>query len=112
MAGGFWNKMFGSGGGLPRPAGIPDHVGRYLVVHLKMNPDLVWKFMAVVRPRGEKRGCFDVRVFDDVQARSRQIAIRDYSSLDDHPELITFEGWYDKNTNETQLVDHRKPLAS
>jgi hypothetical protein len=31
------------------------------------------------------------------------IRIVNYITLDDHPELILFQGWFDKETNEVQL---------
>ncbi len=104
MAGSWWSKLFG-GDVLPGPRGIPDHVGRHLVTRLNKNPDWVWKLVAVVRPRGEKRGCFDVRVFDHVKARNQSVVIRNYNALDGHPDLVLFEGWFDKETNEIQIAE-------
>ncbi|MDA1000185.1 MAG: hypothetical protein O2807_06670 [bacterium] len=96
---------------MPRPHGIPDSVGRYLVTVLKKNPDWAWRLMAVVRPRAEKKGLFDVRVYDAAQARGKQIVIRDFNSFDAHPELTLFEGWLDKNTNRAEVTERTKTAA-
>ncbi|MDP2646997.1 MAG: hypothetical protein Q8P24_18830 [Desulfobacterales bacterium] len=95
---------------LHRPKGIPEPVGRFLVVYLKKDPDWVWKLMSVVRPRGAAKHAFDVRVFDENQTRSKKVDIRDYNSFDAHPELILFEGWYDKQSMKVEIaVKEAKP---
>lgn len=80
---------------LPKPQQLPQPVGAYLVVEMKNNPDWVWKLKCVIRPKLEK-GQFDVRVFDE--AALSKVSVRDYTSLDDHQELILYEGWYDNNS--------------
>lgn len=111
MAGSFWNKLFGNENGLPGPKGIPDSVGRHLVTVLKKNPDWVWKLMAVVRSQEGKKGCFDVRVYESAQAITANVKVRDFLSLDNHPELILFEGWFDKNNHKADLTE-KKGIAA
>jgi hypothetical protein len=82
---------------LPKPKDIPEPVGRYLVFDLRKNPDWVWKLKCVVRRQQEKYR-YDVRVFDEAQAAAKKVRVGDYTSLDEHPELILFEGWYDKKS--------------
>jgi hypothetical protein len=93
---------------LSKPKDIPEPVGRYLVVDLGRNPDWVWNLKGVVRRQGEKHR-YDVRVFDDIQARAKGIRIRDYATLDDHPGLILFEGWYDKKSNMAHVQETLVP---
>jgi hypothetical protein len=90
---------------LPKPKAIPEVVGRYLVVEMKRDPDLVWKLMAVIRPRAEKKNTFDVRVYSPVEAGVRRVNVKNYDTLDAAPDLILFEGWYDKAANTAELVD-------
>ena len=78
---------------------IPEPVGRYLVVKLGKDPDWVWTLKGLVQPREGRRGCFDVRVVDAAHAVQKKVIISGYASLDEHPELILFEGWYDKVNN-------------
>lgn len=76
---------------LPKPKDMPEPVGRYLVFDLRKNPDWVCKLKSVVCRREEKY-CYDVRVFDEAQAAAKKVSVKDYSSLDEHTELILFEG--------------------
>lgn len=112
----FWEKK-GEGsdaqGGqvkkLPRPKELPSELGRFLVVNLKEDPDWVWSLRCVVRQREGKKTEFDVRVFDMNSVAAKGLTVKSYDSLEGHPEAILFEGWYDKNTHQTEL--HRKELA-
>jgi len=74
----------------------PFPLGREIVLQLYKDPDRVCSLKAVVRknPRGKK--VFDVRVFSDHTAAAKKVKVRGYASLDEHPELILFEGWFDK----------------
>ena len=53
--------------------------------------------------RGEDKDSFDVRVFDDIEATTKNITVTDYDSFDAHPELILYEGWYDLESRTVQL---------
>jgi len=89
----FWNK---NTGGLPGPKELPNPVGRDIVAKLGGDPDKSWGLKAVIRPKEGYKDTFEVRVFDGVQAASRQITVKDYHSLTEHPELILYDGWYNK----------------
>ena len=83
---------------LPGPKDIPELVGRFLVVEEKKNPDWVWKLKGVVYPAGKKKA-FYCRVFDDAQTAKAGVGVKDWTSLDDHPDLVLWEGYCDKETN-------------
>ena len=90
-----WKK---SESGLPGPKDIPKVVGRDIVTRLKGDPDRTWKdYKAVIRPKEGYKNTFEVKVFDEVQAASKKIAVKNYNSLTEHPELILYEGWFNKN---------------
>jgi hypothetical protein len=89
----FWKKDKNA---LPGPKGLPNPVGRDIVTKLGGEPNRTWNLKAVIRPKGEEKDTFEVRVFDDTQAASRKIAVKDYNSLSEYPELILYEGWYNK----------------
>lgn len=95
-----WNKKTN---GLPSPKSIPDAVGRHLVVNQGKNPDWVWNLKAALRPKGDGKDSFDIRVFDQAQVAGQTVKIRDYNALDEHPELILFEGCFNKRTYEVKL---------
>ncbi len=93
---------------LPKPKDLPQPVGQYLIVQLKKDPDWVWELKAVVRQRPEGKSAYNVRVFDKDQATLRKVEVKNYTSLDGHPDLILYEGWFDKLTNKVQLEDKGK----
>ena len=97
---------------LRKPQVLPQAVGRELIVQLGKNPDWVWTLKSVVHksPRGKRR--YDVRVFDQAQAMAMGISVVDYTSLDDHPELILFEGWYDRKSWKARINEMVKPEES
>lgn len=83
---------------LPSPKEIPELVARYLVVEEKKDPDWVWKLKGVVRPAGKKKA-FYCRVFDEAQVVQAGVKVKDWTSLEGHPDLILWEGYFDKETN-------------
>lgn len=91
----FWKK---DPNALPRPTGIPELAGRFLVVNEKKDPDWVWKLKGVVRP-ADKKKAFYCRVYDDAQAAQAGVEVKDWASLDKHPELVLWEGYFEKDTN-------------
>lgn len=95
----FWKKR----GGPSKPKDIPDIVGGHLVTDYNQNPDWVWKLKAVKRRRQESKNAFDIRVFDDLEAATKKVKVHDYTTLDEHPELILFEGWFDLDSRQVQL---------
>ena len=96
---------------LPGPKSIPEPVGRHLVVQLGKDPDWVWKLEAVVRQRPESKSAFDIRVFDRNQTESNKLRIINYNSFDAHPELILFEGWYDKKSMKVEIAVKEIPTS-
>ena len=49
-----------------------------------------------MRPKEGEKDTFEVRVFDQAEATSQKIIVRDYNSLTEHPELILYEGWFNE----------------
>lgn len=88
---------------LPRPKDLPQEVGRHLVVVGGYSPDWVWNLKGVVRPRENSKNVFDIRIFNPDSAADSNIDVRNYSTLDGHPELIIFAGWYDRESREVQI---------
>ena len=96
----FWNRKQTVEGEvrLPGPKGIPEWAGRYMVVQDKANPDWAWKLKGVIRPATKAKTLY-CRVFDETQVAQAGLKIKDWTSLDGHPELILWEGCFDKDTN-------------
>jgi len=82
---------------LPAPKAIPHQVGSYMVVNEKKNPDWVWNLKGAVRPMGKKT--YYCRVFDQSKTGKAGIKVKDWNSLDGHPDLIVWEGYIDEETH-------------
>lgn len=92
---------------LPGPKEIPGPVQSHLTIERKMDPDLVRLLKAVVRrsPKGEK--VFDIRIFDQGEAEAKKIQVKDYPSLDEHPDLIIYEGWFNEAAKQVELEEKK-----
>ena len=95
---------------LPGPRPIPGLVGKHLIAEYKMDPDLAQILKAVVHrsPKAEK--AFDCRIFDESEAEASEVQIKDYTSLDGHPELILYEGWFDEQSKHVELEEKKKVI--
>jgi hypothetical protein len=96
-------NMFGlfgkkDGNGLTGPKGIPDPVGQQLVVNHKEDPDWVWTLKSVMKPdEGGDKDTFRIRVFAEHMAVATKVTIKDFTTLDAYPNLILYEGVFNKN---------------
>ena len=90
---------------LPGPKEIPGLVGKHLIAEMKM--DSYFGLKAVVRksPKGEK--AFDIRVFDPSEAAAKKVQVKDYTSLDELPDLTIYEGWFDEKSKRVELEKKR-----
>jgi len=88
---------------LEKPKDLPNDVGYHLVVEKGLDPDWVWKLKCAKRLRENSKSTFDIRIFSSETASQHGVQIRDYTSLDNHADLIIFAGSYDKNTGSVQL---------
>ncbi len=97
----FWKKKTGE----PevKIKDIPDQIGGWLVTEFKEDPDWVWKLKAVVQQRQDNKNVFDVMVFDEYEVAKRDVKVTDFASLEEHPELILYEGWYCREPPKVQL---------
>lgn len=84
-------------------------VGRELVVTLGKQPDWVWSLKAALRDREGQKNMLEFRIFDPGEAARWKAKISDFNSLDQYPDLILFEGWYDKKTYEVHVTERPKP---
>ena len=96
---------------LARPKELPDRVGRYLVTKLKEDPDWVWSLRAAIRPKGEEKDAFEIRIFNPTESDRKGVPIANFNTLDNHPELILFAGWYKKNTEIVIIEKTLKEVA-
>jgi hypothetical protein len=97
---------------LPGPKELPDAVGRKLVVDMKMDPDWTWSLKALIRRRETDKQIRDFRIFDPDKSLAAGISVKNFDSLDGHPNQILFAGWYNIDTGEVQLTQGSSDKAA
>ena len=94
-------------GKLPGPKPIPEILGNHLVKKMDKESNWAWRLAAVMRPRAGGQKGFDVRIFADYEATASSVKIKDYTTLDQYPKLVLFEGWFDKESKKVELEEKR-----
>ena len=91
-----------------RPRELPELVGRKLVVGMKIEPDDAWALKYVGRSLDDQPGSNAFRLFSPDKARAAGITVKDWTSLNDHPELILYQGIYNKKAQRVEF-EERQP---
>jgi hypothetical protein len=92
---------------LSGPKEIPGPVLNYLVAERKMDPDLV-KLLKAVERKSTTGATFNIRVFDESEGLAKNVQVKDYTSLDECPDLIIYEGWFDEGAKQVKLEEKKK----
>jgi len=109
----FWEKnRSNTGVKLTKPKELPQSVGKHLVVDLNYDPDWVWGLKVVFIEKEGHKNLFDFRIFDPNHATIQCIDVTNYRSLDEHANMIIFDGWYNKRTEEMKTNDHYSSLKA
>ncbi len=87
---------------------MPGLVEKHLIAECKMDPALVRILKAIVRTSSTEEGVFNIRVFDESEALVKKIQVKDYTSVDKHPDLIIYEGWFDEKSKRVELEEKKK----
>jgi hypothetical protein len=104
----FWSrKSAKEEGKLPGPKEIPEPLQNYLVTEKKIDRDFV-KFLRAVQRNNTTGAAYDIRIFDDGEAKAKKVEVTDYTSLDERPDLIIYEGWFDNGANQVKLEEKKK----
>jgi hypothetical protein len=104
----FWSKKSAKEEGkLSGPKEIPGPVQDYLVAEQKMNPDLV-KLLRAVERKNTTGAIFDIRIFDHSEALAKKVEVADYTSLDERPDLIIYEGCFADGAKQVKLEEKKK----
>jgi hypothetical protein len=108
----FWDKKLADGEPkkekLPGPQAIPGPVQKHLVAELKMDPDLVKLLKSVVGKKPNAKKAFNIRIFDESEASAKKVRVNNFTSLDDRPDLIIYEGWFDEEAKQVKLEEKKK----
>jgi len=101
----FWEKKEGGAEKLPGPKDLPPQIGFKLVTVMNKDPEQVWKLKVLFKAGGNGNGLKNIRIFDPRDAAMAKVAVRDFLSLDDHRELILYEGTINNKTKEVQITE-------
>ncbi len=94
---------------LSGPKAIPEPVRKYLVNQQKKDPALLANFKAVMRSKKSNGGkAFDIRLFDESEAMVKEVIVKDYTTLDEHQDLLYYEGWFDDKSKQVQLEQKKE----
>ena len=106
----FWKKTADQGGAngtktarSAKPKDLPEAVGRKMVVGMQLDPDMVWSLKYVSRPLENRKNASEFRIFDPNAVRVAGLVARDWSSFDDHPDLVLYSGTYDKTAASVEI---------
>jgi hypothetical protein len=111
----FWQNRNSSNAGvvqtpkLPKPKEIEEHMGFYLVVKEKLDPDWVWSLKYVKRTQDNNSHLYDFRIFNKKDADEKGIQVSNYHALDDHPNLILYHGYSDSRGHNFQIEQNVPP---
>ncbi len=93
---------------LPGPRQIPGVVEKYLIAEYKIDADIARILRSVIRRRQQAERAFDCRIFDQSEAEANEVKINDYNTLNQHPDLILYEGWFDEDSKKVELAEKKK----
>ena len=105
----FWGKKSANEEGkLAGPQVIPDLIQKHLATEWRMDPDLVKLLKALLLKNLKGDKAFHIRIFDESEAKAKKVQVEDYTSLDDHPDLIIYEGQFDEGASHVNLEEKKK----
>ncbi len=93
---------------LAGPRDIPGPVQNYLVAEKKLDPDLVKLLRAVIRKSEIGEAPLSIRVFDNSEATAKKVQVKDFTFLDEHPDLMLYEGWFDEGSKQVKLEEKKE----
>ncbi len=93
---------------LPAPRAITPMVEKYMISEMKINPEWIPLLRAVVRnsSNGDKK--YDIRILDELDAKAKEVKVENFLTLNEHPDLILYEGWFDDGTKKVELIEKKK----
>ncbi len=89
------------------PKEIPGVVQNFLVTEEKMDAGIVKLLKAVVDGSAPGGKGNNIRIFDESEALAKKVQVKNYTSLDEHPDLIIYEGLFDEAEKEVKLEEKK-----
>jgi len=98
-------KAGGSKIKLQGPKDLTQQIGMYLITKKKMDPDEVWNFKMVMRPRDQDPARFEFRIYSPQKSDAAGVHVANFNTLENYAELVNFHGWLDKKTQQFEIQD-------
>ena len=93
---------------LPGPKRLPRMIETFLSDTYNMDPEIVKTLKMVMKHRPEKENASDCRIFDPEEAEALNLKVTDYNFLNDHTDMILYDGWIDEGSKRVELSEKRK----
>ena len=93
---------------LSGPKEIPGLVRNDLVAERKMDADLVKLLKAVVDKSSTEEKVYNIRIFDESEALAKKVQVKNYTSLNERPDLIVYEGWFNEVAKQVKLEEKKR----
>lgn len=90
---------------LSRPGPIPQIVQKYLIEEKKMDPELPPLLKSIML--NENDGDNKIWIFDESDAVARKITVKDQTTINEHPELIIYEGSFNETAKKVSLEEKK-----
>lgn len=92
---------------LSGPREIPVIIQNYLITEKKMDPDLVKLLKALIYKSSSDEKVNSIHIFDEADAVAKKINVKDYTTLDQHPDLIIYEGTFNEDSKQVKLEEKK-----
>lgn len=109
----FWKKVFWNNKRnekkvkLSKPEELPNVIQNYLVSEKKIGANIA-SLLRMVRLKDETEDeLFHIRIFDNSEALAKEIQVQNYKSLDDHQDLIIYQGSFNQKTKKITLEEKK-----
>jgi hypothetical protein len=83
-------------------------VEKKLITEYKWDPALMGIINMVLQKNSKGERAYNYRIFDTSEVEARGLKIMDYTSLDENPDLVLYEGWYDDASKQIELIEKKK----
>jgi len=70
-----------------------------------MDAWLVKILKAVVEKSAIELKAYNIRILDESEALAKKAQVKDYTSLDERPDLIIYQGWVDEGAKQVKLEE-------
>jgi len=103
--------LFGKKSGevkLSGPKDVPESVKKYLIGQKKKDASVVSDLKSVVKPDPKEDNKFNIKIYSETEAAVKEVIVKDYTTFDALPQLVYFEGTYNKKTGQVDLVEKKE----